>query len=69
MGIGGIEYRPPSLELLHDIFDKGIEEIGMTYKNSKTSQAIALFLFGARNQFYYDENKITSRLIDNLILL
>lgn len=67
--IGGTEYKPPVPEHLQEIFLNGIQEIEKEYSDSKTSQAIAYFLFGARNQFFYDANKRTSRLMANLILI
>lgn len=69
VGIGGTEYKPPVPEELKKIFLSGIKEIEEEYSDSKTSQAIAYFLFGARNQFFYDGNKRTSRLMANLILI
>lgn len=69
VGISGSDYTPPDYSKLDDIFKIGISQLYDEYKTSKTSLAIAMFLFGARNQFYWDGNKRTSRLMSNLILI
>ena len=65
--IAGTDYRPPPWESLSSTFEEGLEvlrAIGSVYE-----RAIAMFLFGALNQFFYDGNKRTSRLMMNGVLL
>lgn len=69
VGIGGTEYQPPKAEELQKIFIIQLAELLRDYKDSSTSLGIALFLWGARNQFYWDGNKRTSRLMANLVLI
>jgi len=67
VNIGGTTYAPPLAEELNDIFANGIKEI-VQIKNP-IARAITMFLFGAKNQFFYDGNKRTSRLMMNGILI
>lgn len=69
VGISGTEYKPPHYQYLDEIFCNGIKDIYEEYENNNISLAIAIFLFGARNQFYWDGNKRTSRMVANLILI
>jgi len=65
VSIAGTLYKPPFANKLDAIFSQGIE-----YLNSiinPLERAIAMFLFGSLNQFFYDER--TSRLMMNGILL
>ncbi|MGL4876254.1 MAG: Fic family protein [Clostridium sp.] len=66
--IAGTEYMPPKAEDLEEIFNR---ELKILIKNAKTKTdlAIDLFLWGSLNQFYYDGNKRTSRLIANMVLI
>jgi len=65
--IAGTDYRPPPWDSLPSIFEDGLERL---YKiDSLHERAIAMFLFGALNQFFYDGNKRTSRLMMNGVLL
>jgi len=67
VSIAGTLYKPPLANQLDAIFNQGIE-----YLNSIANpleRAIAMFLFGSLNQFFYDGNKRTSRLMMNGILL
>jgi len=66
--IGGTEYLPPKAEDLEEIFYKELPEI-IDRCESKRELAIELFLWGALNQFYYDGNKRTGRLVANGVLL
>lgn len=66
--IGGKEYMPPKAEELELIFLNEIECI-ISRCSSKTELSLELFLFGALNQFYYDGNKRTGRMVANSILL
>ena len=66
--IGGTEFFPPKAEELDKIFD---EELNVLLERSMSSIDLAfdIFLWGALNQFYYDGNKRTSRLVANSILI
>lgn len=66
--IGGTEFIPPKAEELDKIFD---EELNVLLERSMSSIDLAfdIFLWGALNQFYYDGNKRTSRLVANSILI
>lgn len=66
--IAGTEFMPPKAEELNEIFDKELLLIKARCKGN-TELAFEIFLWGALNQFYYDGNKRTSRLISNLILM
>ena len=65
--IAGTDYRPPQWESLDAIFEQGLEALHKI--DCLHERAIAMFLFGALNQFFYDGNKRTSRLMMNGILL
>ena len=67
MTIAGTDYRPPQWEALEAILEQGLETLHKI--DSLHERAIAMFLFGALNQFFYDGNKRTSRLMMNGILL
>lgn len=68
VGIAGTNYVPPAPKELNNIFDT---ELALIKERCKTATELALeiFLFGALNQFYYDGNKRTSRLMSNGILI
>ena len=66
--IGGTDFIPPKADELEEIFNKELDLIIHRCKSS-TELAFEMFLWGALNQFYYDGNKRTSRLIANLILI
>ena len=68
VGIAGSTYIPPDAEQLDNIFETGLKLIKERC-NSNTELALELFLFGALNQFYYDGNKRTARLMSNGILM
>ena len=64
---GTTSYTAPNFEDLDSIFEneiKKILEIGDPIK-----KAISIFLWGCLNQFFWDGNKRTSRIISNGILL
>lgn len=65
--IAGKDYVPPSWESLETNFKEGIRTLSRV--DSLRERAIAMFLFGSLNQFFYDGNKRTSRLMMNGILL
>jgi len=66
--IAGTEFIPPRAEELESIFKSELPKLIERCK-SKTELAFEIFLWGALNQFYYDGNKRTSRLVANMILL
>ncbi|MDR1701187.1 MAG: Fic family protein [Sporomusaceae bacterium] len=68
VGIAGTKnYIAPSHTELDTIFEQELPII-LACKN-KTEQAIRLFLWAALNQFYWDGNKRTARLMANGILI
>lgn len=60
-------YRAPNSDELDDIFDSEINLILQGF--SPVEQAIRIFLWAALNQFYWDGNKRTARIIANGILI
>ena len=67
VSIAGTDYQPPAYTELDTIFVKGIQTLAAIPDIHE--RAIATFLFGALNQFFYDGNKRTSRLLMNGQLL
>lgn len=67
VGIGGTEYKPPRAEKLNEVFNENIKEIEKI--ENLLLQGFLFFLIGSQNQFFFDGNKRTSRLILNGILL
>ena len=67
VNIGGTDYQVPDADDLEKIFREGMEEIQKIAH--PIIRAIAMFLFGAKCQFFYDGNKRTSRLMMNGILI
>ena len=65
--IAGTNFEPPPWESLASIFEEGLETLNRI--DGLHERAIAMYLFGALNQFFYDGNKRTSRLMMNGILL
>ncbi|MHB8544920.1 MAG: Fic family protein, partial [Leptospirales bacterium] len=65
--IGGTDWIPPKPGMLPGIFETG-EKI-LQKLDDPVEKALAFFLFSARNQFFWDGNKRTGRLIMNGILL
>ena len=65
--IAGTDFEPPPWQSLGSIFEAGLETLLRI--DDLHERAIAMFLFGALNQFFYDGNKRTSRLMMNGILL
>ena len=65
--IAGTDYNPPGWESLGSIFEHGLETLQRI--DGLHERAIAMFLFGSLNQFFYDGNRRTSRLMMNGILL
>lgn len=66
--IGGTDYILPKAEELDKIFEKELPQI-INRCSSNTELAFEIFLFVALNQFYYDGNKRTGRLLANGVLL
>ena len=68
VGISGTSlYQAPDFRELDNIFDTEIDYILGNF--DPIEQAIRLFLWGALNQFYWDGNKRTFRIMANGILL
>ena len=67
VSIAGTEYVPPQHTELDAIFEQG-RQILLSIPDLH-ERAIATFLFGALNQFFYDGNKRTARLMMNGQLL
>jgi Fic family protein len=65
--IAGSEYMPPNVKDLPKIFDALMESLSAI--NDIYTKAIHIFLDMARNQYFYDVNKRTGRLMMNGILL
>ncbi len=65
--IGGTDYKPPLAEDLNFIFEEGLGEIKKV--RSVILRAVLIFLFLARNQFFFDGNKRLGRLMMNGVLL
>lgn len=66
--IAGTEFMPPRAEELQNVFKSELPILIERCK-SKVDLAFEIFLWGALNQFYYDGNKRTSRLVSNMILI
>jgi len=66
--IAGTEFMPPKADELDNVFKSELPILIERCK-SKTELAFEIFLWGALNQFYYDGNKRTSRLVSNMILI
>ena len=65
--IAGTEHQPPPWETLPQRFEQGVQHIaGMA---SAHERGIAIFLFCALHQFFFDGNKRTGRLMMNGELL
>ena len=66
--IAGTEFIPPIAEELEGIFKNELPQLKKRCA-SKTDLAFEIFLWGALNQFFYDGNKRTSRLVSNMVLI
>jgi Fic family protein len=64
---GTKNYKAPNFETLDHIFESEIHTIIDKYNT--VEQAIRIFLWGCLNQFYWDGNKRTARLIATGILI
>ena len=67
VSIAGTEYQPPAHTKLETVFRQGIQTLSSI--PDVHERAIATFLFGALNQFFFDGNKRTARLMMNGQLL
>ena len=65
--LAGTSYEPPPWKSPPTIFDKGLQTLRDV--RDVHERAVAMFLFGALQQFFYDGNKRTSRLMMNGALL
>ena len=65
--IGGTNFLPPDFKLLDSIYIKNLEFLNEI--KHPIVKAIVYSLFNAKNQFFYDGNKRTARLMMNGILL
>lgn len=66
--IAGTNFEPPKAEELDSIFAQELPII-KNRCHSAIDLAFEIFLWGSLNQFYYDGNKRTSRLVANTILM
>jgi len=66
--IAGTEFIPPRTEELECIFKNELPQL-IKRCESKTDLAFEIFLWGTLNQFFYDGNKRTSRLVSNMVLI
>ena len=67
VGIAGTNHQPPAAHSLPSLYREGARAIQDV--NCIHTQAIATFLFVARNQLFWDGNKRTGRLLMNGLLL
>lgn len=67
VSISGTNWTPPPAEKLNEIYHEGA--IDILLMDHPILQAINFFLMGALNQFFFDGNKRTSRLLASGILL
>lgn len=65
VGISGTDYIPPIPD--HDVLCKELTEI--ISKGTVTEQALNIFAWGTRGQFFWDGNKRTSMTLANKILI
>lgn len=65
--ISGTEYRPPKAETLDAIWGQMVANLAAI--EDVRTRAMSLFLQSARNQFFWDGNKRTGRLMMNGLLL
>jgi len=66
--IAGTDFIPSIAEDLEGIFKNELPQL-IKRCESKTDLAFEIFLWGALNQFFYDGNKRTSRLVSNMVLI
>ncbi|MDE0064572.1 MAG: Fic family protein [Gammaproteobacteria bacterium] len=67
VSVAGTDYQPPAHAELDAVFQRGLRTLSSIADVHERS--IATFLFGALNQFFFDGNKRTARLLMNGQLL
>lgn len=67
VAISGTEYLPPKSDKLPALFSKGLQNI--LDIECPVERGLVYHFFGSLNQFFYDGNKRTSRLVMNTILM
>ena len=67
VGIAGTSFKPPAYQELDAIFERGTALLNGI--SNPVEKGMAFYLFGALNQFFYDGNKRTSRIMMNGVLL
>ncbi len=67
VSIAGSEYQPPAAAELDTLFDQGVAALESIQQPHW--KGILFFLFGSLNQFFWDGNRRTSRLVMNGILM
>jgi Fic family protein len=67
VNIAGTLHQPPPASQLEAIFAQGVDYLHSL--QNPVERGIAMFLFGSLNQFFYDGNQRTARLMMNGILL
>ncbi|MDD3847474.1 MAG: Fic family protein [Syntrophorhabdaceae bacterium] len=67
VGIAGTNFKPPAYQELDSLFERGATFINGI--SNTAEKGMVFYLFGALNQFFYDGNKRTSRLMMNGVLL
>ena len=67
VSVAGTDYQPPDHRELDAVFQRGLSTLSSIADVHERS--IATFLFGALNQFFFDGNKRTARLLMNGQLL
>ncbi|MCL5880050.1 MAG: Fic family protein, partial [Deltaproteobacteria bacterium] len=65
--IGGTEHMPPEPDKLPGVFEEGLKDIRGI--ENPVTRALVFFGFGSINQFFWDGNKRTSRLMANGVLI
>lgn len=65
--ISGTDYEPPAAKDLPSIFEKG--QSYLLNESDPVLRAFLVFLWGSINQFFYDGNKRTSRLLCSGLLM
>ncbi len=68
LGIHGVDYRPPHHEELGRLAREGFAYLKSEIADPR-ERAVALFLFMARSQFFFDANKRTASLMMNGCLM
>ena len=67
VSVAGTDFQPPAHTELDALFQRGLQALASI--SNVHERAVATFLFGALNQFFFDGNKRTARLVMNGQLL